>query len=100
MDITVDGTEIKAVVQLTKQAIAYTFNRVTGEPIWPIVERPVLGSNTPGEWISPTQPFPTKPLPFDRHGVTEDDLIDFTPDLREEALEISRKFVLGNARFF
>ena len=90
MDITVDGTEIKAVVQLTKQAIAYTFNRVTGEPIWPIVERPVLGSNTPGEWISPTQPFPTKPRPFDRHGITDDDLIDFTPELRAEAVSSSR----------
>ena len=95
MDITVDGTKIKAVVQLTKQAIAYTFNRVTGEPIWPIVERPVLGSNTPGEWISPTQPFPTKPLPFDRHGVTEDDLIDFTPELRAEAVEILKPYILG-----
>ena len=95
MDITVDGTEIKAVVQLTKQAIAYTFNRVTGEPIWPIVERPVLGSNTPGEWISPTQPFPTKPRPFDRHGITDDDLIDFTPELRAEAVEILKPYILG-----
>jgi len=95
MDITVDGRDIKAVVQLTKQAIAYTFDRVTGEPVWPIIERPVPGSNTPGEWISPTQPFPTKPLPFDRHGITEEDLIDFTDELKAEALEIAEPYILG-----
>ena len=95
MDITVDGRPVKAVVQLTKQAIAYVFDRVTGEPIWPIVERPVAGSNTPGEWIAATQPFPTKPAPFDRHGVTEDDVIDFTPELRAEALEILKPYILG-----
>jgi quinoprotein glucose dehydrogenase len=95
MDITVDGQDIKAVVQLTKQAIAYTFDRVTGKPVWPIIERPVPGSNTPGEWISPTQPFPTKPLPFDRHGITEEDLIDFTDELRAEALEIAEPYILG-----
>ena len=95
MDITVDGRDIKAVVQLTKQAIAYTFDRVTGEPVWPIIERSVPGSNTPGEWISPTQPFPTKPLPFDRHGITEDALIDFTDELKAEALEIAEPYILG-----
>ena len=95
MDITVDGREIKAVVQLTKQSMAYTFDRVTGEPVWPIVERPVPGSDTPGEWMSPTQPFPTKPLPFDRHGITEDDLIDFTEELKAEALEIVEPYILG-----
>ena len=95
MDITVDGRPIKAVVQLTKQAIAYVFDRVTGEPVWPIVERPVPASNTPGEWISPTQPFPTKPEPFDRHGISVDDLIDFTPDLRQEAVEILSPYILG-----
>ena len=95
MDITVDGREIKAVVQLTKQAIAYTFDRVTGEPVWPIVERPVPGSDTPGEWISPTQPFPTKPAPFDVHGISQDTLIDFTPEMREEAIAITAPFVLG-----
>ena len=95
MDVTVDGREIRAVVQLTKQAMAYTFDRVTGEPVWPIVEREVPGSNTPGEWISPTQPFPTKPLPFDRHGIGIDDLIDFTPELRAEAIEIVEPYILG-----
>ena len=73
----------------------YVFDRVTGEPVWPIVERPVPGSNTPGEWIAPTQPFPTKPLPFDRHGIGIDDLIDFTPELRAEAIEIVEPYVLG-----
>lgn len=95
MDIVVDGRPVKAVVQLTKQAIAYVFDRVTGEPVWPIVEQPVPGSNTPGEWMSPTQPFPTKPAPFDRHGASVDDLIDFTPELREEAIEILRPYILG-----
>ena len=97
MDIEVEGRPgiTRAVVQLTKQAMAYTFDRVTGEPIWPIVERAVPGSDTPGEWISPTQPFPTKPLPFDRHGITEDDLIDFTAELRAEALEIVEPYILG-----
>ena len=95
MDITVDGREIKAVVQLTKQAMAYVFDRVTGEPVWPIVERPVPGSQTPGEWISPTQPFPTKPAPFDVHGISVDTLTDLTPELREEAMEIAAPYVLG-----
>ena len=95
MDITVDGREIKAVVQLTKQAIAYVFDRVTGEPVWPIVERPVPGSQTPGEWISPTQPFPTKPAPFDVHGISVDTLTDLTPELRDEAMEIAAPYVLG-----
>ena len=91
MDITVDGWPVKAVVQLTKQAIAYVFDRETGEPVWPIVERPVPGSNTPGEWISPTQLFPTKPEPFDRHGITVDDLIDFTPSCARKRLRSSSR---------
>ena len=85
----------KAVVQLTKQSMAYVFDRVTGEPIWPIEEREVPGSNTPGEWMSPTQPIPTKPAPFDRQGFSIDDLIDFTPELRAEAMEIANAYVLG-----
>ncbi|MGE3508865.1 MAG: PQQ-binding-like beta-propeller repeat protein [Vicinamibacterales bacterium] len=94
-DITVDGKPIKAVVQLTKQAMAYVFDRVTGQPVWPIVERPVPPSQTPGERASPTQPFPTKPAPFDRHGLQVNDLIDFTPELRAEALTIAKRYVLG-----
>jgi quinoprotein glucose dehydrogenase len=94
-DLTVDGTPIKAVVQITKQGFAFVFDRVTGEPVWPIEERPVPHSTTPGEHTSPTQPFPTKPPPFDRQGVSIDDLIDFTPALRAEAIEITKRYVIG-----
>ena len=94
-DITVDGKRIPAVVQLTKQAFAFVFDRVTGQPVWPIEERPVPQSTTPGERTSPTQPFPTKPAAFDRQGVTENDLIDFTPELRKEALELVKQYKLG-----
>jgi quinoprotein glucose dehydrogenase len=95
IDITVDGKPIKAVVQLTKQAMAYVFDRTNGRPVWPIEERPVPKSNTPGERTAATQPFTTRPAPFDRHGLTTDDLIDFTPELRAEALAIAKKYVLG-----
>ncbi len=95
MDITVEGRPIKAVVQVTKQAFAYVFDRVTGEPVWSIVERPVPPSHTPGEKTSPTQPFPTKPPAFDRQGSTEDNLIDFTPELRAGALEIVKSYTTG-----
>ena len=87
VDITVDGRPIKAVAQITKQAWVYVFDRVTGKPVWPIEERPVPKGDVPGEWYSPTQPFPAKPAPFDRQGVTVDDLIDFTPELKAEAIE-------------
>jgi quinoprotein glucose dehydrogenase len=87
MDLVVDGRPIKAVAQITKQAWVYTFDRVTGEPIWPIEERPVPSSDVPGERTSPTQPFPTRPAPFDRQGFGPDDVIDFTPELRAAALE-------------
>jgi len=94
-DIVVDGRPIKAVIQLTKQAMAYVLDRQTGEPVWPMEDRPVPGSTTPGEWTSPTQPFPTRPAPFDLHGLTIDDLIDFTPELRAEAIEIVSNYVIG-----
>jgi quinoprotein glucose dehydrogenase len=94
MDVTVDGRPIRAVVQLTKQAFAFTFDRATGEPVWPIEERPVPPSDLPGEKASPTQPFPTRPPAFDLQGATEDDLIDFTPAIREEALKIARGYRL------
>ena len=95
MDLTVDGRDIKAVAQISKQAFTYVFDRVTGEPVWPIEERPVPQSSTPGEVTSPTQPFPTKPPAFDRQGATEDNLIDFTPELRAEALEITKRYTMG-----
>ena len=84
-DITVGGKTIKAVAQVTKQAFTFVFDRVTGKPVWPIEERPVPQTDVPGERTSPTQPFPTKPAPYDRQGVTTDDLIDFTPELKAEA---------------
>ena len=95
VDITVDGRPIRAVVQVTKQGFTYVFDRVTGEPVWPIVELPVPPSLVPGERASPTQPFPTWPLPFERQGITANDLIDFTPELRAEAIEILGGYVFG-----
>ena len=95
VDIKVEGKEIKALVQVSKQGFTYVFDRVTGEPVWPIVERSVPQTDVPGERTSPTQPFPTKPPPFERQGITEDDLIDFTPELRREALEFVAKYRIG-----
>jgi quinoprotein glucose dehydrogenase len=95
VDLVVDGRPIKAVVVVTKQAFTYAFDRVTGRPIWPIEERPVAKGSVPDEWYSPTQPFPTKPPPFDRQGISVDDLVDFTPELRREATEILNEYVYG-----
>jgi quinoprotein glucose dehydrogenase len=96
IDITVDGRPIKAVAQVTKQAWTYVFDRVTGEPVWPIEERPVMQSTVPGEQTAATQPFPTKPDPFDRQGISFDDLIDFTPELHAEARRIASEYQLGS----
>jgi quinoprotein glucose dehydrogenase len=95
MDITVEGVEIKAITQLTKQAFAFVFDRETGEPVWEIEERAVPQSGVPGEVTSATQPFPSRPEAFDRQGATVDNLIDFTPELRAEALEIFSNYVTG-----
>jgi quinoprotein glucose dehydrogenase len=95
IDITVAGKPIKAVVQVTKQAFAFVLDRISGEPVWPIEERPVPQSDVPGERTSPTQPFPTRPAPFDRQGVTLEDLIDFTPELHAEAVEIVSQYRIG-----
>jgi quinoprotein glucose dehydrogenase len=94
-DINVNGRAIKAVAQPTKQSILYVFDRVTGQPVWPIEERPVEKSDVPGESSSPTQPFPTKPPPYARNGVSPDDLIDFTSALHDEALKIASKYKMG-----
>ena len=94
-DVTVDGQVIPAVFQVTKQAFVFAFDRRDGSPLWPIEERPVPPSDVPGEHASPTQPFPTKPAPFDHQGITRDDLIDFTPELRAEAEAILEDFVYG-----
>ncbi len=95
VDITVDGKKIKAVAQITKQSWVYVLDRVTGKPVWPIVETPVPASDVPGEKASPTQPIPSKPPAFDRQGITEYDLIDFTPQLKAEALAIFKKYRTG-----
>ncbi len=95
VDINVGGKPVKAVAQLTKQAFTFVFDRVTGKPVWPIEERPVLQTSVPGERTSPTQPFPTRPAPFDRQGTTLDDLIDFTPALKAEAVKIASQYLMG-----
>jgi len=94
-DIVVGGRAIKAVAQPTKQGWFYVFDRVTGEPVWPIEERPVEKGTVPGEWYSPTQPFPTRPAAFDRQGVSLDDLIDFTPELKAEGARLAANYKLG-----
>jgi quinoprotein glucose dehydrogenase len=95
VDITVNGRTVKAVAQPTKQAFLYVLDRMTGKPIWPIDERPVEQSTVPGEKTSPTQPFPTKPPAYDLQGFTTDDVVDFTPELKAEALKIVSKYHLG-----
>ena len=99
MDVTVDGREIKGVFQATKQAFLYALDRETGEPIWPIEERPVPASNVPGEKLSLTQPFPTRPAPYDLQGRTEDHLIDYTPEIKEMARQVALENNLFNGLF-
>ena len=94
-DITVNGRTIKAVMQANKNGFVYVFDRTNGEPVWPIVETPVPQSIVEGEATSATQPIPSKPPAFDRQGITLDDLIDFTPALRNQALELVDNFTLG-----
>jgi quinoprotein glucose dehydrogenase len=94
-DITVNGRTIKAVAQPTKQAYLYVFDRTNGQPVWPIEERPVTKGDVPGEWYSPTQPFPTKPPAYDRQGVSLNDLIDFTPALHDEAVKLVSMYKIG-----
>jgi len=95
LDITVDGRRIKALAQITKQGYVYTFDRVTGRPVWPIEERPVPPSDVPGEQASPTQPVPSKPAPFEYQGVTMNDLADFTPEIRAMAAQAVTGFRTG-----
>jgi quinoprotein glucose dehydrogenase len=95
IEIRVNGKPVKAVAQVSKQGFVYVLDRVTGKPIWPIEERPVPQSTAPGEKSSRTQPFPTKPAPFDRQGVTEADVLDFTPELRKRALAVLEQYHYG-----
>ena len=98
-DITVNGEPIKALAQPTKQAFLFVLDRVTGKPIWPIEERPVEKGDVPGEWYSPTQPFPLdahgKLFQYDRNGFSRDDLIDFTPELRAEGEKVIARYKIG-----
>lgn len=91
----VDGKTIDAVIQPNKTGFLYVFDRQTGKPVWPIIERPVPQSQTPGEQTSPTQPFPSKPPAFDRQAITDDDLIDFTPEIKAKAREFASHYALG-----
>jgi len=93
--ITHGGKRVDVVIQPNKTGFLFVFDRKTGKPIWPIEERPVPQSTVPGEATSPTQPFPTKPEPFDRQGVTEADLIDFTPEIAAEAKRIASHYTMG-----
>lgn len=95
LDVQQNGRTVPVLAQVSKQSFTYVFNRETGEPIWPIEERPVPQSKIPGEVLAATQPFPTKPAPYDMQGLTHDDLIDFTPELRQQAIEAISSFEIG-----
>ena len=94
-DITVGGKAIKAIAQPTKQGYLFVFDRLTGQPVWPIEERAVERGTLPTEWYAPTQPFPTKPPPFERQGFLEDYVIDFTPELKAEGLKALQQYKIG-----
>jgi quinoprotein glucose dehydrogenase len=95
LDVTVNGRPRKIIAQLTKQGWAYVFDRATGEPIWPIVETPVLKSEVPGEQSWPTQPIPSKPAPYAQQGLQEQDLIDYTPAIKDSALKVAQRCRMG-----
>ena len=94
-DVVINRKQVSLVAQPSKQAFLYVLNRETGEPIWPIQERPVEKGTVPGEWYAPTKPFPTAPPAYETQGVSENDLIDFTPELHKEALEIVKNYKMG-----
>ncbi|MBX3705371.1 MAG: PQQ-binding-like beta-propeller repeat protein [Pseudomonadales bacterium] len=94
-DLVVEGREIPAAIQVTKMGFVFTFNRLTGEPVWPIEERAVPQGSVPGERLSATQPFPTRPAPFEMQGISADNLIDFTPELRRNALALLKNYTWG-----
>ena len=98
-DLVVGGRRIKALAQPVKHGFTFVLDRTNGKPVWPIRERAVEKGDVPTEWYSPTQPFPSKPPPFDRQGMTVNDLIDFTPELRQKALELIKNYKLGESAF-
>jgi quinoprotein glucose dehydrogenase len=95
LDVSVDGRPRKVLAQTTKQGWMYVFDRATGQPIWPIVETPVLQSDVPGEQTAPTQPIPSKPAPYSQQGLLESDLIDYTPAIKDSALKLARRCRMG-----
>jgi len=95
LDVTVNGRARKILASTTKQGWVYTLDRVTGEPIWPIVETPVMQSEVPGEQTSPTQPVPSRPAPYSQQGLMEADLIDYTPAIKDSALKLAQKCRMG-----
>ena len=95
LDITVDGRDIKALIQPTKQSYMFVLDRATGEPVWPIAEVPVTQGDVPGEWYAPTQPIPTKPPAVDEIDLNEDLLVDYTPELRARAQDIYSRHTIG-----
>ncbi len=95
LDVTVNGTRRKVVAQTTKQGWIYAFDRVTGEPIWPMPETPVMSSDVPGEISAPTQPIPSRPAPYSQQGLLESDLIDYTPALKDSALKLAKRCRMG-----
>jgi len=99
-DITVDGKPVKALAVPSKQANLYMFDRITGKPIWPIIEKPVMQSDVPGEETSKTQPFPTKPAPYSRQSITDADLVDFTPEIKKEAQDLVKKYYKTDNQMF
>jgi quinoprotein glucose dehydrogenase len=90
-----NGVRVDVVAHAGKTGFLYVFDRVTGQPVWPIEERPVAKGDVPGEWYSPTQPFPTRPAPYDRQGVSLNDLIDFTPELKAQGAALAAKYKIG-----
>ena len=99
-DITVDGKPVQAVAVPSKQANLYMFDRITGKPIWPIVEKPVMQSDVPGEKTAKTQPFPTKPPPYSRQSITDADLVDFTPEIKKAAQDLVKKYYKTDDQMF
>jgi quinoprotein glucose dehydrogenase len=98
MDLTVNGQRVPALIQNTKQGLVFAFNRETGVPIWPIEDRPVIQTEVPGNYTARTQPYPTRPEPLDRivlNGITEEFVMDYTPELKRRAMEILAKFRVG-----
>ncbi len=94
-DIPHEGRIVKAIAQPTKQTFLWVLDRTNGKPLWPVIERAVAKGDVPGEWYSPTQPFPSKPPPYDNQGVSPEQVIDFTPELHQQALELLKSYTIG-----